>query len=92
MMAQPVKKRVGRGGGAGGDGEENKSRAGAESPGNVGATQHIVTLTDASLQAQITGLGSGHLAVSTELLLSINAYYKHTHSKRLRFLHAFSSR
>lgn len=57
---------------------ENKSRAGT--PGNVGVTQHIVTLTDASLKAQITGLRSGHLAVSTELLLSINAYYKHTHT------------
>lgn len=82
MMAQPVKKRGGWGGGEGGDGEENKSRAGAQSPGNVRVTQHIVILTDASLKAQITGLRSGHLAVSTELLLSINAYYKHTHTAR----------
>lgn len=71
----------GQGGGAGGDREEDKIRAGAESPGNVGATQHIVTLTDASLHAQITGLGSGHLAVSTELLLSIKCILQ-THTQQ----------
>lgn len=89
-MAQPEKMRRwgGGGGGKGEDRGENKSRAGA--PGNVGLTQHIVTLTCASLKAQITGLRWGHLAVSTELLLSTNAYYQHTHT--LRFLHVFTSR
>lgn len=66
-----------RGGEKGGVRGENKSRARA--PGNVGITQHILTLTDAFLKAQITGLHWGHFAVSTELLLSINAYYQHTH-------------
>lgn len=78
MMAQPEKRRRRRRGVEGGDRGENKSRAGA--PGNVGVTHHIVTFTDVSFKAEITELHGGHLAVSRELLLSINAYCKHTHT------------
>lgn len=44
----------------------------------ITATWHIVSLTDAFHAAQIRVLHSGHLALSAELLLSINVYYKHT--------------
>lgn len=43
-------------------------------------TWYIVNLTDAFLTAQITVLHSGHLANSLELLLSINARCKQTHT------------
>lgn len=36
------------------------------------------------LAAQITALHSGHLGISAEFLLSIKAYYKHTHTEQTR--------
>lgn len=60
---------------------EDTSRGRARPPGNTLILQQHDTLTlDAFFTVQITALCSGHSGICAEILLSINACYKHAHT------------